>query len=708
MREGELALARNSLARPMTLAAETKESGDMTAKTYTIRAAAGQPAEVWIYGDIGESWWGESVEAKTFVRELAAIDAAEIFVRINSYGGSVSDGLAIYNALKRHPASIRVSVDGVAVSIASLIAMAGDTVEMAENALFMVHAPWGGAVGNAQDMRAYADLLDKYAESMVASYAAKTGRDTAELLALLTDGEDHWYSADEAREMGFVDEVVSALPIAASFDLSRFRKIPAAAAAFSQEKFMTKRTAPVEPSTPATDVAQPTQPDNAQPVDAAAIREQVLAAERTRRDDIARTFKGFATREGVSALMSACQDDPHCSLDQAREKLIAHLGREEQAPIAGHYAVTVEDEADKIRAAQVQAIMARAGARDRDGNRVVVGTDNPFRGRRLVDLARASVERAGRRTDGMDSMEIVGLALSQTTSDFPILLETTMHKTLLAAYATQPDTWSRFCKIGSVSDFRAHPRYRVGSLANIKLVPEGAEYEHQDIPDGTKVTAQAQTKGSIISVTRQMIINDDLGAFLDLANMLGRAARRTIEADVYALLALNSGMGPTMGDTKALFHTDHGNVAADGVLSVDVIDSMRSKMALQKDISGNEYLDLRPAVIVTPTGSGGLARVINDAQYDPDTANKLQRPNMVRGLFRDVVDTPRLSGVRVYAFADPAEAPVIEVVFLDGNQEPKLEVKDAFTRDGASWKVRLDYGVGALDWRGAVTAKGAT
>ena len=132
----------------------------------------------------------------------------------------------------------------------------------------------------------------------------------------------------------------------------------------------------------------------------------------------------------------------------------------------------------------------------------------------------------------------------------------------------------------------------------------------------------------------------------------------------------------------------------------------RVVMASQTDIGGDEFLDLRPAVLLVPLGLGGQARVINSAEYDPDTSGKLQRPNMVNGLFSDIVDTPRLTGTRRYLFADPNEAACIEVVFLDGNQEPYLELETGFTVDGSSWKVRLDYGVGAVDFRGAVTNTG--
>lgn len=756
-------------------------------KWYSIRARANQPraADVFIYGDIGESFFAETVTAANFVRELAALDADDLTIRINSYGGSVSDGIAIYNAIRRHKAKVIVSIDGVAASIASLVAMAGDTVEMAENAMLMIHAPWGGAIGNSAELREFADMLDTWAQAMATSYAAKTGRPLDEMLALLTDGGDHYYTAAEARSAGFVDEVVAALPIAASlkWDLSRYTrsgamKKPRAGARLAatlndriDELVTAERSrsdiisdmadeAGIEASTvnqilageincppldrlegfsraldmsmasiqPAAEsdgcnydagenarACRTPQPQKEIPMPQntpaaggteSEIQARALAADKQRRTAIDTAYAKFAGVDGVQALMKVCQDDHACTAEQANAQLLAHLGKG-ASPIAGGYIVTVQDETDKFRAAAVEAILARAAARDDKGAPMRVSAANPYRAHRLLDLARACLARAGVKTDGMGQMEIVAAAFTQSTSDFPVLLETTMHKTLQQAYVTQPDTWTRFCAVGSVSDFRAHPRYRVGSLGNLDTLTELGEYKNKTIPDGEKASISAGTRGNIINVSRQMIVNDDLGAFVGLAAMLGRAAKRTIEADVYALLALNSGMGPTMGDGKALFHADHGNIGAAGAISVALIDDMRVKMASQKDVSGNDFLDLRPAIWLGPIGIGGEARVINDSQFDPDTANKLQRPNKVRGLFRDVVDTPRLTGTRQYVFADPNDAPVLEVAFLDGVQDPFLELQNGFDVDGARYKVRLDYGTAGIDFLGAVTAAGA-
>jgi hypothetical protein len=398
------------------------------------------------------------------------------------------------------------------------------------------------------------------------------------------------------------------------------------------------------------------------------------------------------------------------TVDDVRSIVLDELAKRDQAAGGHHNRVSAGvDQVDKHRAAAVQALMARQGAMGEDGKAVRVESGNPFRGLSLVDIARRCLEQAGTRTDGMSRMDLVGRAFTQTTSDFPILLENAMQKTLQAAYATAPDTWSRWCATGSVADFRDHPRYRLGSLPNLQDLTEAGEFRNRPIPDADRSRVRAGTKGNIINLSRQAIINDDLGAFLGLATAFGRAARRTIEADVYALLTSNSGNGPLMQDGVALFDATHNNIGTTQALTVTAIDNARTLMARQTDFTGNEFLDLRPSIWLGPMELGGTARVINDSQYDPDANNKLQRANMVARLFGDIVDTPRLLGAsnRWYAITNPADAPVFEVVFLDGNDAPYLELENGFDVDGARWKARLDFGVGAIDWRGIVRGQTA-
>lgn len=183
----------------------------------------GDHAEILIYDDIGRNLWGEGIEPAEFVKELAALDVATLDVRINSAGGYVFDGLAIYNAIDRHPATVTTHIDGMAASIASVVALAGDEVRIAENAFMMIHNPWGFEVGDANAMRKMAEILDALGGSLVDAYVGKTGK-SEEVIRGMMD-EETWFNSEEALEVGLVDEVDEAMAVAASFDLSRFHNV---------------------------------------------------------------------------------------------------------------------------------------------------------------------------------------------------------------------------------------------------------------------------------------------------------------------------------------------------------------------------------------------------------------------------------------------------------------------------------------------------
>jgi ATP-dependent Clp endopeptidase proteolytic subunit ClpP len=180
----------------------------------SFRAMDAGEAEILIYDEIDPLW---GTGAKEFARGLKELgEVTTIHVRINSPGGDVFDGLAIYNQLAQHSAKVIVHVDGLAASIASVIAMAGDVIDLAENALIMIHDPWLMTAGTAADLRASADLLDTVAASIVNTYAARTGRDVEEIRPLMA--AETWMDATEAVGQGFADQVTEAKRMAARFD----------------------------------------------------------------------------------------------------------------------------------------------------------------------------------------------------------------------------------------------------------------------------------------------------------------------------------------------------------------------------------------------------------------------------------------------------------------------------------------------------------
>jgi len=187
-------------------------------KFWEVKAAANDVGELYIYGDIVSHKWDDTdVTVKDFAEDLKALgDLKTLNIYLNSLGGSVFQGQAIYSILKRHSAHKNVYIDGIAASIASVIAMAGDTISMPKNAMVMIHNPWTFVMGNSADLRKEADALDKIRESMIVAYMDKIQDKTSEeQLAELLDAET-WLSAQDCFDRGFWDEILDVKEIAAS------------------------------------------------------------------------------------------------------------------------------------------------------------------------------------------------------------------------------------------------------------------------------------------------------------------------------------------------------------------------------------------------------------------------------------------------------------------------------------------------------------
>jgi len=191
---------------------------------YKIENKATEESTVYIYDEI--SWFG--ISAEQFVKDLNALKSKIINIRINSPGGSVFDGTAVFNAIKQHKSKTITHIDGLAASISSVIALASDEVRMAENAFLMIHDPWSIVIGNADTMREEADLLDKVGGTIAKTYMDKTGKDEDEIKDLMT--AETWMTAEEALEMGFIDVIEESekneKAKATFFDLSVFANVP--------------------------------------------------------------------------------------------------------------------------------------------------------------------------------------------------------------------------------------------------------------------------------------------------------------------------------------------------------------------------------------------------------------------------------------------------------------------------------------------------
>jgi ATP-dependent protease ClpP protease subunit len=203
-----------SLARAVALAERGRRMvtrpENVGGEWYRVRNATGDRAELLIYGYIGDAWDG--VSASSFRRDLSAITAKSIDLHINSEGGLVFDGIAIHAALKNHPAAVDVTVDGLAASAASFVAMAGETIAVEKPAKLMIHDAAGIVIGNAAEMREFADLLDELSDTIAEIYADRAGGSVASWRDAMR--AETWYSAADAVKAGLADKVANDTPAA--------------------------------------------------------------------------------------------------------------------------------------------------------------------------------------------------------------------------------------------------------------------------------------------------------------------------------------------------------------------------------------------------------------------------------------------------------------------------------------------------------------
>jgi len=193
---------------------------------YRIENAASAEPELYLYGQIGKDFFGEGISADQVVKDLNALGKKkQITVRIDSPGGAVFEGTNIYNALVRNPAKIHIEIDALAASIASIIAMAGDRIRIADNAMMMIHEPAGVVMGTAKDMRDLANLLDKTRGNLIGIYAKRTGLDNEKVSSLMQ--AESWFNATEALQAGFVTDILPAKIAnnSASFDKNLLAKL---------------------------------------------------------------------------------------------------------------------------------------------------------------------------------------------------------------------------------------------------------------------------------------------------------------------------------------------------------------------------------------------------------------------------------------------------------------------------------------------------
>lgn len=651
-----------------------KMSGPVNQKSwFRMQAKEDQTADIYIYDEIGG--WG--ISARRFTEDLISLgNLSHINLHIHSPGGEVFDGIAIYNQLKNHSATITVFIDGLAASMASVIAMVGDTVIMPKNAMMMIHKPWGVSWGDANDMREYADLLDKLENVLIPAYVAKTGKTTEEITAMLE--QETWLDGDECVEHGFADKVIEPVKAMASLTSKRIEEFSSMPSAIKNQIKPKNTTSPTQP--------HPTPVPAPEPQPSA-----TYADEQTRLNGIKDLFAMFGGRH--NDLMITCLADASCSIENAREQLLNTVAQQQNPEPSNKdnahiYAGNGNIVGDSVRA----SVMARAGYQDYE-------KDNAFNSMTLRELARASLTERGVGVATYNPMQMIGMAFTHSTSDFGNILLDVANKAILLGWEENDETFETWTKKGQLSDFKTAHRVGLGAFPSLRKVREGAEYKYVTLDDKGETIALA-TYGELFSITRQAIINDDMNMLTDVPMKFGRAAKGTIGDLVYAVLIDNE----KMSDKKALFSADHKNMITGG-MDVETISAGRTAMRQQKE--GERTLNIRPAFMLVPTTLETQAiQVVKSGSVKGADVNA-NIINPVRDL-AEIIAEPRLDDAseKDWYMASRQGSDTIEVAYLNGIDVTYIDQLEGFTSDGVTTKVRIDAGVAPVDYRGLLKVTG--
>lgn len=598
----------------------------------------------------------DSTVAKRF-RDVMQTARGPITVAINCPGGHITDGLAMFNALRGYKGHSTARIDGIAASMATIVALGAKRVSMADNAYFMIHNPWGVMMGESVDMRKQADLMDQMGKTMLSTYAVKSGLPEAEIKSMM-DAET-WLTADEAKEKGFVDEVYPAegesygLSEGCYAMLGKFAHAP---------KELVEQTKPA-------------------PIDNPKEQAESLFG--------MDSLKGFSWVSEIRAQF----DGGSINLEQARQSILNKMASD-VTPLAGNHMGSYVGNGNLVGDSIKSALLGRTGMKKAE-------PDNRYSGYTLRELARASLQDRGISGIPSNPLAMVGMAFTHTSSDFGSILMDVAHNSMLKGWDESSETFPQWTKKGTLTDFKAAHRSGLDGFASLRQVREGAEYKYVTTSDRSEQIALA-TYGELFSITRQAIINDDLNALSNIPMAMGAAARRTIGDLVYAVLTANV----KMSDKNPLFSAEHKNLITHA-LDISGLSTARKAMRLQQNPS-NSVLNIPPKFLLVPVELEDRAEQLLRSTSLPDALNSgVANPynNALTLLTEARLDA---SDAAAWYMLAAQGMDTIEVAYLDGVDAPYLEQQQGFSVDGVTYKVRIDAGVAPLDWRGLVKSTGKT
>lgn len=725
----------------------------MKRKWYSIKNLGNNSAEIDIYGDIGQPglFNPDAISAKQFKEDLAALgNISDLTIRINSYGGEVFDGNAIYNILIENKASKTVIVDGIAASMASVIAMAADPgkMKMPENAFLMIHDPSMGVIGNAEDLKRYAGLLDQIKESAIKAYqrhAKELTRD--ELWELMK--EETWISAQDALTYGLASEIIPSVettePATNTGRLVpvQIKKILFQTGAIDSETGLqrpTNKGAGMKCKHCGKEIAEGLQfcghcgksvneaPVN--PSDAAhkkEIEEARQEAEKSERNRI-KEISARCHKHGLAADFQNRLIDEKVPLDEAIEKILDEIEKKTLDSTITPDATVKADESEKFRGHAVNSLSVSLGS-EKDKAIVADIRKNPGP-RDLHSLVRQCLVREGKHSrdhiDRLTPHEIARHAIRMAgmgTSDLPAILADTMNKEFLGGFEDAPTTFQAVVAETENPNFMTKTMTKLSGFSDIDEIPEGMAFNEGKFSD-KKETIQLLTYGKMLTLSRQLLINNDTAVIAAFPRAMSSAMKQKMNRDFYDLLTYNTLVGPVTSEDSVAFFNDasHGNLkSTSGVPSVSSLGVADQKMLEQKlpkaTVDATQsYLNLVGSILLTGTANRLTVLQLVGSMNDPaatdgkNVANPYyQRINPVFDAYLQAKLTANSKTYAWYLLAGPQVYRNWVVAYLSGNRTPTLRSEPSNVGEalGISYDIFFDYKFGFEDYRGCIYNDGA-
>jgi phage head maturation protease len=405
-------------------------------------------------------------------------------------------------------------------------------------------------------------------------------------------------------------------------------------------------------------------------------------AEQTRRRDI----RALVRTAGLDAQVADDLIDAGADMTRVRAELFdAMQDRRRAAPIIRSHAPANDDPATIIRR-QSDALAFRMG-----GGGEPAADVRPFLNLSLRDMAMDSLTRAGVSTRGMSADEVFTRAGEHTTSDFALTVSNAMNKVALDTYRAAESPLKTLCRQRTLPNFKDATSIRLGEMGRLEELAESGEITHTSRAESGE-TMRLKTFARGVTVSRKLMIDDDLGLLGDMTAALGEAAAQT-EADI--LVALLTG-NPNLSDGTAVFHASRGNIGTADTPSVASLTESRLAMRTRKGLDGATIIAAAPRYVLVPATLETDAEQVL-AAIQPSTVDDV---NPFGGKLSLLVE-PRLTGQTWYVFADPARLAAMQYAYLSSAQGVQIQRTEAWDTLGMKFRAFLDFGAGWLDWRGA-------